>query len=53
MKKPLALMLVLPLAGCAGGQPRMATQTANQAEDQERPFVEMTPEQAVLPPLRV
>jgi len=36
MNKLLALVFVLPLAGCAGGQPRMAIQTANQAEDAER-----------------
>jgi hypothetical protein len=32
----LALLFVLPLGGCAGGQPRSLTTTANQAEDAER-----------------
>ena len=36
MKRALVFALVLTLAGCAGGQPRMLTTSANQAEDQER-----------------
>jgi hypothetical protein len=32
----LALLFVLLLGGCAGGQPRSLTTTANQAEDTER-----------------